>query len=243
MGPGGIDRRQQFSYGGNFTWLEGVTTSLIGHYYTPLAVTLYLDDGGNNAGEIFMSDVTGDGTVQDIVPGLKPGAFMRSVTPGNIAKMIANYNATSAGRFTPAGQALITNGILTSAQLTALGGVTRTIGAPIPHNVGNGALKTFDFVLGRPIKFARLGEGFSLDPTISFFNLFNFANYNSNTNEGSIITGNLNSDPQSGSATGTDASFSQNDPFNRDSFRAGNGSGVFGQGVSRVIEYGLKINF
>jgi hypothetical protein len=98
-------------------------------------------------------------------------------------------------------------------------------------------------VLGRPIKVARLGEGFSFDPTVSFFNLFNFSNFNANTNEGSIITGNLNSVAQPGSATGTDASFSQNDPYNRDSYRAGNGSGVFGQGVSRVIEYGLKINF
>jgi len=218
-----------------------LTTSLIGHYYTPLSTTLYLDSGGNTAGEIFMSDLTGDGTTQDILPGLKPGAFMRSVTPGNLAKVIANYNTTSAGQLTPAGNALISNNLFTAAQLTALGAVTRTIAAPVPGNVGNGSLKTFDFVLGRPLKIARLGEKFSFDPTVSFFNLFNFANYNATGD--TLITGNLNAAVQSGSANGTDGSISSNDPYNRDAMRAGNGSGVFGQGTSRVIEYGLKINF
>jgi hypothetical protein len=236
MGPGGLDRRHQFSYGGNFTWEGGLTTSLIGHYYTPLSVTLFLDDGGNNTGEIFMSDTTGDGTIQDIVPGTDPGAYMRSVNPGNLAKVIANYNSTAAGKLTPAGQALISNGLFTANQLTELGAVTRTIGAPVAGNIGNGPLRTFDFVLGRPIKVSKLGESLSFEPTISFFNLFNFSNYNGSTQEGSLITGNLNVDPQSNSATNNTAQ-------NRDSERAGNGSGVFGQGVSRVIEYGLKINF
>ena len=236
MGPGGLDRRQQYSYGGNFTWAGGLKTSIIGHYYTPLSTNLYLDSGGNTAGEIFQSDVTGDGTVQDILPGQKPGAFMRGVTPHNLANVIANYNSTSSGKTTPAGQALISANLFTPAQLTALGALTRTIAPPVPQNVGNGALKTFDFVLGRPIKIAKLGEKFSFDPTVSFFNLFNFANYQE-------VTGNLNSAVQSGSANGTDGSFSADDPYNRNSLRAGNGSGVFGQGVSRVIEYGLKINF
>jgi hypothetical protein len=57
------------------------------------------------------------------------------------------------------------------------------------------------------------------------------------------VTGNLNSSVQSGSANGTDGSFASSDPYNRNALRAGNGSGVFGQGVSRVIEYGMKINF
>ena len=236
MGPGGLDRRQQLSYGGNFTWLGAIQTNFIGHYYTPLSTTLYLDSGGNSTGEIFMSDLTGDGTTQDILPGVKPGAFMRSVTPHNLATVIANYNSTAAGRFTPAGYALLNNGLLTPAQLTALGGVTRTIAPPVANNVGNGTLKTFDLVLGRPIKVGKWGERFSLDPTVSFFNLFNFANYGE-------VTGNLNAAVQSGSANGTDNSYSSSDAYNRNALRAGNGSGVFGQGTSRVIEYGLKINF
>ena len=236
MGYAGLDRRQQISYGGNFTWMGGLTTSIIGHYYTPLSTDLYLDDGGNTNGEIFNSDLTGDGTIQDQLPGTRPGSFMRGVNQNNLAQVISTYNSTAAGRFTPAGNALISAGLLTPAQLTALGGVTRTIGAPIASNVGNGTLKTFDFVLGRPVKVAKLGESFSVAPTISFFNLFNFANYGE-------LTGNLNVSPQTDSVSGTDGSFASTDPNNRNSLRAGNGSGVFGQGTSRVIEYGLKVNF
>jgi len=241
MGPGGLDRRQQYSFGGNFTWRGGLDSSIIGHYYSPLSTNLYLDSGGNTAGEIFQSDVTGDGTVQDVVPGLKPGAFMRSVTPQNLAKVIANYNSTYSGQLTPAGNALVSNNFFTSSQLTQLGAVTRTIAAPIAGNVGNGNFKSLDLVLGRPIKVARLGEKFSLDPTVSFFNLFNFVNYNFSAS--GLITGNMNSEVQPGSVNGTDSSYSSNDQYNRNSLRTGNGSGVFGQGVSRVIEYGMKINF
>jgi len=236
MGYAGLDRRHQLSYGGNLTWAGGITTSVIGHYYTALPTALYLDAGGNTTGEIFQSDLTGDGTTQDLLPGVQAGAFMRSVTPGNIATVIANYNATAAGRFTPAGQALIANGLFTANQLVSLGAVTRTIAAPVPNNTGNGSLRTFDFVLGRPLKFAKLGERFSFDPSISFFNLFNFANYGE-------VSGNLNSEVQSGSANGTDGSYDSSDPYNRNASRAGNGSGIFGQGTSRVIEYGLKVNF
>lgn len=236
MGPGGLDRRQQLSYGGNVTWVGDIHTSFIGHYYTPLSTNLRMFAGGNSAGEIFMSDITGDGTTQDILPGVKPGAFMRSVTPKNLASVIANYNATAAGRFTPAGYALINAGLFTPAQLTALGAVTRTIAAPIPHNIGNDSVKTFDFVLGKSFKIPRLGEDVSIHPSVSFFNLLNFANF-------SELTGDLYSEPQPLSASGTNSSIDPNDDYNRDSLRRGNGSGVFGQGTSRVIEYGLKINF
>jgi hypothetical protein len=76
---------------------------------------------------------------------------------------------------------------------------------------------------------------------VSFFNVFNFVNYN--FSESSLLTGNMNSEVQAQSANGTDSSYKSNDPYNRNSLRTGNGSGVFGQGVSRVIEYGMKINF
>jgi hypothetical protein len=186
--------------------------------------------------------------VDDIVPGLKPGAFMRGINQHNIAQMIANYNATGAGHLTPAGQALVDNGLLSARQLAALGAVTRNIAPPIQNNVGNDGMKSFDLVLARPVKIAKLGESFSLDPTVSFFNLFNFANFN--TNYDNLITGGLvststvlgSSTAQALSATGTNSSVSD-DPFSRNSLRSGNGSGVFGQGTSRVIEYGLKINF
>jgi hypothetical protein len=233
VGPAGTDRTHQLSYGGTFEWIGGFTTGIIGHYYSALPTTLYLDDGGTQYGkaETFKSDLTGDGTVGDILPGYKAGAFMRSIKPGELTSVIANYNVTGAGRLTPTGQALVSAGLVTSAQMTELGAVTRTIAAPPTGSVGNGALRTFDLTLSRPIHLRWLGPGTTLEPGFSAFNLFNFANFGAES-------GNLADIQTPDSANGTDSSLA-----GRDALRAGNGSGVFGQGVARVLEYQLKITF
>ena len=230
-GPAGIDRTHQLSYGGTLGWKGSVQTSIIGHYYSALPTTLTLDENGANPGEIFSSDVTGDGTIGDILPGYKSGAFMRSVKPGDLKTVIANWNATGAGKLTPAGQALVSAGLMSAQQLSGLGGVTRTIAPPPTNNAGNGSLRTFDFVLSRPTKIKWLGESTSIEPSVSFFNLFNFSNF-------TTLLGNLTLTPQDGTANGTDTSLSS-----RGADRLGNGSGVFSQGAARILEYGLKINF
>ena len=191
---------------------------------------------GNSTGEIFHSDFTGDGTTGDILPGYKTGAFMRSVKPSDLARVVANYNSTAAGRLTPAGQALVASGLFTTAQLVALGATTPTIAGPPAANVGNGSLRIFDLTLARQVKWARLGDSFSVEPSFSAFNLFNMSNYGT-------VGGNLANFQQSGTANGTDSGYSDGDQFSRNSLRVGNGSGVFGQGTARVLEYGLKINF
>jgi hypothetical protein len=123
--------------------------------------------------------------------------------------------------------------------LTALGAVTRPIAAPLTGNAPNGSLRTFDLVMSRHTKVKWLGDSGSIDPSVSFFNLFNMANF------GALSSGTLASTatvaaagPVDGSPNGTDTSLG-----GRGSLRAGNGSGVFGQGTPRIIEYGLKINF
>ncbi len=240
VGPAGTDRTHQLSYGGTFDWIGGFTTGIIGHYYSALPTTLFLDNqkGANGIAaevtqpaEIFSSDLTGDGTTGDMLPGYKAGSFMRSIKPGDLGRVIANYNLTGAGRLTPAGQALVSNGLLTSAQMTELGAVTRTIAAPPSGNVGNGSLRTFDLTLSRPTHLRWLGPGTTVEPSFSAFNLFNLANFNT-------VSGNLANIQTPDSANGTDSTLAS-----RGALRAGNGSGVFGQGVARVIEYGLKINF
>lgn len=227
-GPAGTDRKHQISVGGSFTWAGGFTTSVIGHYYSALPTDLFLDDNGNPSGAIFSSDLTGDGTTKDLLPGFKSGALNRSVKPGDLGRVIANYNATSAGRLTPAGQALVSAGLFTSAQMTSIGAVTPTIAAPPSNNVGNGNLRTFDLALSRPIKF---GDRISLEPSFAVFNLFNFSNFGS-------VLGNLASQQQPGTANGTDSSLES-----RGALRTGNGSGVFTLGAARIVEYGLKFNF
>jgi hypothetical protein len=240
-GPAGTDRTHQLSFGGTIEWLGGVTTSFIGHYYSSLPSTLTLDDNHNPNGtsEIFHSDVTGDGTTGDILPGYKAGAFMRSVKPEDLARVIDHYNATEANQLTPAGIALVNNGLFTSNQLISLGATTRTIAAPPAHNAGNGSLRTFDLTLGRPTKLPWLGGGISIEPTVSIFNLFNFSNFNNNTGQASnLIAGNLASSQTPGTANGTTTGLAS-----RNSMRAGNGSGVFSMGAARIIEYGLKFDF
>ncbi len=230
-GPGGIDRKDQLSYGGTFDWRGGIETSFIGHYYSALPTTLTLDTNGAGPGEIFSSDVTGDGTIGDILPGYKSGAFMRSVKPKDLPAVIANWNTTGAGKLTPAGQALVSAGLFTSAQLVAAGGVTRTIAAPPAGNAGNGNLRTFDFTLARPTNIKWLGPSGSIEPSIGFFNLFNTSNFGN-------LAGNLTLAQQDGTANGTDTSLTS-----RGALRTGNGSGVFSFGAARILEYGMKINF
>jgi hypothetical protein len=239
-GPDSQDRTHQLSYGGTFGWVGSIQTSLIGHFYSALPTTLTLDPNGNPPGEIFSSDLTGDGTIGDILPGYKAGAFMRSVKPNQLASVIANYNSTSSGKLTPAGQAVVASGLISAAQMTELGAVTPTIAAPPSNNAGNGSLRTFDLTLARPTKLKWLGESGSVEPNVSIYNLFNFANFNaySYTSVNKTGGGSLANFQQTGTVNGTDTSLA-----GRDSFRAGNGSGVFGQGTARLIEYGLKIDF
>jgi Carboxypeptidase regulatory-like domain len=230
LGPAGIDRTHQLSYGGFFNWALGIQTSLIGHYYSSLPASLTLDTLGNSTGEIFQSDLTGDGTTGDLLPTYKSGAYMRTVKPNQLNKVVNQYNAAFANQPTPAGLAVVNAGLMTTAQLAQLGGVTHTIAPPTSTPLGNGNLRTFDFTLSRPTHVPHLGESFSIDPKISFFNLFNFGNYGT-------VGGNLANFQQPGTANGPDPA------SDRNALRLGNGSGVFSQGASRIMEFGLTLNF
>ena len=45
-------------------------------------------------GEIFRTDFTGDGSVQDPIPGTHVGSFGRGIDASSINSVIANYNNT-----------------------------------------------------------------------------------------------------------------------------------------------------
>ena len=136
LGPNGLDRTHQFSFGGTFDFPGYIRFGVVGHVYSPLPVSLTLPAGG--PGGIFISDVTGDGSgdgsavynTGDLLPGSNIGSFGRDIKSGDLASFIANYNATQAGHPTPAGQVLIHNGVITLAQLQTLDGVLPTLDAP-----------------------------------------------------------------------------------------------------------------
>ena len=227
IGPASFDRTHQFSFGAIFTLPKALQVSLIGHFNSPLPSTLLLEDQGR-PGEIFHTDVTGDGTTGDILPGQNIGTFNRGVSPGGLNGVINAYNSSGAGKITPAGQALISAGLFTQAQLISLGAVTDKIQTAPTGEVGNGWLHQLDTKFAFPIKFR---ERFVLEPSLSIFNVFNFANFAispSNTLSGIL-------DGSAGSVNGT--------TYSQQANRAGLGSGVFQLGAPRQIEYGLRFVF
>jgi len=254
FGPASQDRRHQISFGTILELLGGARLSFIGHFDSPFSQTLYLPGGAGTLGEIFRTDVTGDGEYGsesqtgntgfgDVLPGTNVGSFGRSVSASGLNSTISNYLNNFGGQLTPAGQALVSAGLFTQSQLVTLGAVTPTACPPnfTPSNlqpsclqqapagnVGLAWLRTFDVALAWPI---RIKEKLTIEPKISAFNVFNFANFDGPGNKlGGLLDG------AAGDANGTTAA-------NRASTRLGNGSGVFSLGAPRQIEFGLKISF
>lgn len=238
LGPNGLDRTHQFSWGGTFDLPGSFRFSAVGHVYSPLPLSLTLPAPG--PGGIFQSDVTGDGSgdgsgiyaVGDLVPGTKIGAFGRDIKTGDLGAFITKYNSTSAGQPTPAGQVLISNGLMTLAQLQALGGVMPALQMPPSGQVGMGWLKTFDFKVAYP---KRIGETFSIEPSVSVFNAFNNANFDAPGNTMSGVLALQGDTTTTGTANTTTRATRTS--------RVIPGSGVFDLGAPRVFEFGLKFQF
>lgn len=233
FGPDGLDRTSQLSFGGSLDLPGALRASFTSHIYSPLPATLTVPPVGTG-GEIFQTDLTGDGTTGDVLPGTNIGSFGRGISAGNINNYINSYNSQYGGKLTPAGQALVNAGLFTQAQLVALGGVAPTLALAPSGQVNMSWLLAFDFRLGwemKPHKAIRaIPEGVIVEPSISVYNLFNFANYDGPSNP---MSGFLSGSP--GSANGT----TQGDRTNR----IGLGSGVFGLGAPRQFELGIKVTF
>ncbi len=228
MGPSLLDRTHQLSFGGVADLPGSFRASIVSHFYSGLPISLQVPNTGAGAGEIFRTDFTGDGTVQDLLPGTNVGAFNRQVGVSGLAGLIANYNSTIANQPTPAGQVLVANGLFTVAQLQALGGVAPSIAAPVPGEVGVGGLRAFDLKFSWDHKFR---ERFEIEPSAGIYNLFNFSNYDLPPN---TLTGLLTGSP--GSVNGTTQA-------DRITNRVGLGTGVFALGAPRAMEFGLRIAF
>ena len=229
-GPNALDRTHVISFG---TVVEvahhGPQVSLIGHFFSPVSQTPTLVDSFS-PGEIFLSDVTGDGTVGDPLPGAKNGSFGRQYNGSSLNRLIDAYNANYAGKLTPAGQVLVSSGLISATQMSQLGGVMPAVADAPAGESSLGWLKTFDVRLTYPIK---LGDRFVLSPSIAGFNVFNFGNFDKPVN---LLTGVLSG--AAGSINGTTAGAG-----GHDSTRVGLGSGVNTQGAPRQLEYGLRIVF
>jgi hypothetical protein len=227
-GPALLDRTHQISFGGYADVPGGFRFGLIAHFYSPLSSAVVAPNFGD-VGEIYRTDFTGDGTVGDPLPGTHLGQFDRGTDASSLNNLISKYNASQGGQPTPAGNVLTQNGLMTAAQLSALGGVSPIIDPAPAGQVNFTWLRALDLKLAWQHTFH---ERFMIEPSVGFYNLLNFSNFNlpPNTMNG-ILFGAGN-----GSINGTTRA-------DNEAFRVGNGTGVYGLGAQRQIEFGLRFVF
>ena len=248
-GPTALDRTDQFKFGLTVEVAHhGPRFSVIGNFGTANPSSIFLQEpnsafgGITSQAGIFHSDLTGDGTNQDLIPTSpaqaagKPGQFSRSVTASSLTNVINSWNSTQAGTLTPAGQSLVGAGLFTVAQLQALQATKPYLAAPPPNAVDNGTFREVSTTLAWPIK---LTERFSIEPSFSAFNVFNLANFGAEFGAlpYSLTPYAPGSVGNAGSVNGTAQGSS------RESLRVGTGSGVFSLGAPRQVEWGLRLNF
>lgn len=252
-GPNGLDRKHQLSAGAVLDLPLATRISFLTHWYSSLPRTVLLPGGS-----IFTADLTGDGTGAgntlgsqgSLLPGTNIGSFGRDFGVSGLTNLISTYNNNIAGKtLTPAGTALVNAGLFTQAQLIALGATPQPIAAPPKGEVGLDQFFTFDLRLGWVFHANKmihaLPERVTIEPQIQFYNLFNRQNFDSPSQP---LSGVL--DGSVGSLNGT-TRYNQPgcDPVNAPQLCTGRtnltslGSGVFGLGAPRQMEWGIKVSF
>jgi hypothetical protein len=234
MGRNDIDHTNELSFGGSLAIKYGLQLGLVGHFFSAPPASLTLDASTGGTAQLFQTDVDGDGTYGDLVPGSNPGYYMHQVKGGKgLNSFIDNYNQAHAGQLTPAGQALVSAALFTPGQLSALNAVQQAI-APAPNNpLQNAAFRTFDLSATYPIKLSRVREGMNIVPGVVFYNLFNLSNFNP-------YGGTLLNEADAGTPGFING---PSDQGTLNSNRVERSSGTFDAGGPRTTEFQLKLNF
>lgn len=169
----------------------------------------------------------------------------------NLASVITSYNHNFAGTLTPAGQCLVANtapnnpfscpglisgpAVMTASDMAALGWVMPTIASVAPNAVGIPWMKSMDLKVSWPLK---IRDRFTIEPSASIFNLFNFWN--------AFPAGNL---PGASLTPGSSGLLAPNvvggvtPGSNLAPFRSTFQSGTYALGTPRQFEFGLHISF
>jgi hypothetical protein len=232
-GPSLLDRTHQLSIGAVADLPYSFRLASTVHVWSGLSQSLNLQSTGA-AGEIFRTDLTGDGTGQDLLPGTKIGGFDRNgLNASNLNQKINGFNSTYANQATPAGQVLINNGLFTLRQLQALGGVVQPVANAPAGQVNMDPLRDWDM----KVSWSKTVERFTLEPTVGFYNILNFANFD--LPGPTVMRGTLQN-AGSSVPTGFVNSTTYGD---RLSNRVGTGTGVFGLASPRAVEFSLNLNF
>ncbi|MBO0858625.1 MAG: TonB-dependent receptor [Chloracidobacterium sp.] len=231
FGPSGLDRTHQLTFSFLTELPMRFKISSTSRFATALPQSIFLPQAtSNGVGEIFFTDLNGDGTTGDPLPGTNRGSFGRGVDVTKLNQLITNFNSTVATGLTPAAQALVNAGLFTQPQLIALGatinnGQSLTL-APA-NQVGLDSFMNTDVRISRSFGFK---ERVRIEPMVEVFNLFNVANYDSPGN------------PLSGVLDGSIGSINGTTPLNRNN-RYGLGSGSFAPGIPRALQFGIRVGF
>ena len=229
MGPSLLDRTHQLSFGGSFDVAYGLRFGVITHFYSPLSSPAII---GQNftPGQIYQTDFTGGGLENQAMPGTTNGAFMRQFGVTGLNEAINGYNATYGNEPTPGGQKLVTAGLFTVAQLQQIGAVAPIVAQAPPNQLTYPWTRALDF---KASWVHRFDERFTIEPSIGFFNVANFSNFNQPPG---VMTGWLTQGSGSINSIAAGSTSAQ-------SYRVGNGTGVFGLGSPRVLEFGMHLTF
>lgn len=243
FGPAVLDRTHQVSFGGYADLAGGFQLSVMAHFWSPLSASLVVPNTNLGPGEIFRTDFTGDGTVQDLVPGTHVGSFDRDINASNLNRVLADYNDNVALQLTPAGQALVRNRLFTPVQLGAgdalcynpnnlpansLCAVAPLVPLAPAGQVNLAWLRALDL----KIAWAHtIREGITIEPSAGFYNLFNLPNFDL---PGTALNGLL---------TGAAGQVNGTIPMGHNIDRVGVGTGVYSLGAPRQIEFGLRLTF
>lgn len=168
---------------------------------------------------------------------------MHSVKGAGLNALINRYNTTNANQPTPAGQALVSAGLLTTGQLQGLGGVQQQVALAPSNPFPNSAFRALDASVSYPIRLTRVREGLSIEPGISIYNVANMSNFGFLNGGGASYTlANVN---DAGDTIGTVNNYinGPNTPAVQDGVRTQRSAGTFDQGAPRSTEFQLKVNF
>ncbi|MGH9647656.1 MAG: hypothetical protein ACRD4E_12670, partial [Bryobacteraceae bacterium] len=246
----GLDRTHQIAFTPTIETPHGLQISTVMLFASPLPDTVYAPqvNGGGVPGEIFHTDLSGDGTVGDMLVGTYMGTTGK-YSSDKINKAIAYYDYNVAGQITPAGAALVKSSLFNPGQLHDLGAVAPLISSCYPANPSCGVpgrpaqenwFKTVDLRLAWPLS---VGERFKVVPNFAVFNVFNLANYGG---PGGQLSGILDGAPGTSLNNSTTPGWCGNNPTAFCTSRLDRvqpGSGVYANGAPRQMEFGVRITF
>src|SRR5262249_18668480 len=112
FGPSGLDRTQKLAFSFLTDLARGFKVNSTTRIATALSSSVFLPQAtSNGVGEIFFTDLDGDGSTGDPLPGTNRGSFGRNVGVAKLNQLIASFNNSVSSGLTPAAQALINAGL------------------------------------------------------------------------------------------------------------------------------------